>query len=578
MPGFCVSNIQTKNVLLDPGEKSNITDIQMVSDFCVRRSTTPKFIEDKLFNIINDVFVITEGVILNTDELCKSYGIDWLHTVYQMIKENEIYFDSFRGAYSGGHYDISKNKWTFYTGITGDRPVYYYNKDGVLIVASRMSYITDLLIENQISYELDEPAVYDMLTYGFFASEDRTYIKNIKRIPYGCYIEVNHENILTSRYFDFNYCDENTLLSDEMIIEEVDKLFRNAVELQFRKDVKYGYHHLIMLSGGLDSRMVAWIAKDLGFDHILSLNFGQADCVDEEIAKQVSQALHTELVIKNLNDGKFLLNMEKIVELNEGLSLYSALAHGWSALKDINFDRYGILHSGDIGDAILGAFQINKKQSDELPGAYSRFFADKTLTKYRDNTSIEKFMMTTRGFHGVGCSMAAQQTYADTLSPFLNREFLVFCLEKIPFNKRNNHYIYKKWVLSKYSKAALIPVERYQNGLLTDGKLKIQLRKAKSMGIKKVCKWMLWKIHVCKNLEIKEDGGMNPFDLWYSYDYIQENMDRYFYKEIKELLDRRILSDSLERDMELLYTEGTTMEKTQAITAVSAIKLLYGIG
>ncbi|PEN17505.1 asparagine synthase, partial [Bacillus wiedmannii] len=89
------------------------------------------------------------------------------------------------------------------------------------------------------------------------------------------------------RYFNLNNTPREDK-SEEAIIEEMDSLFREAIRLQFEKDREYGYKHIASLSGGLDSRMVNFVAHDLGYKDILNYTFSQSNYLDEKIAKDIA--------------------------------------------------------------------------------------------------------------------------------------------------------------------------------------------------------------------------------------------------------------------------------------------------
>lgn len=67
--------------------------------------------------------------------------------------------------------------------------------------------------------------------------------------------------------------------------------FKNAIKRAFEKDLEYGYKHLVALSGGLDSRMTAWVAHTMGYTNMLNYTFSQTDYLDEKVPKQITDKL-----------------------------------------------------------------------------------------------------------------------------------------------------------------------------------------------------------------------------------------------------------------------------------------------
>lgn len=569
MPGFFISN-QSYKPMLDDSHSGFINECIDNNCFSIYRYTLPKFLNDKLFCEDESMIAIVEGIILNSSELYKDASLyDYVHNG---IVDGNRFYENFRGNFSGAVYHKNDEYWEVFTDFLGMKPVFYYSERGKWFVASDPTEILKALNCLNLEYSLNTEASYDLLTYGFMIG-DETLVNEVKKLPYGCYMKIAKGKIEISRYYEFEYCEETkkNIHSDDEYIENLDSLFKHAVKLQFDKDNEYGYDHLATLSGGLDSRMTVWVANTLGFNNIVNLTFGMSDCSDEKIAKMVANKLGNSMIIRTLNDGNMLSLYRDIVKLNGGISLYSGIAHSMTALSSINYKRYGILHTGDLGDAIVGSFA--HKNEGDFPGAYSLKLKKYISHKMEDTKNIEKFKMVSRGFNGVGASKIVCENYIDCISPFLYKDFFEYCLSEIPFEKRDNHYIYKKWVMTKYHDSALIPLQRYNGGLMTEGLVKQTIRKIHRIGIKTVFEWCLWKIGIKHELSRKiVKSSMNPLDFWYENNTtISCNMDEYSLETIKKALNCPGLDKELLKNAEMLYREGNTSEKSQVLTLLSFI-------
>lgn len=572
MPGFFLSNYKIDIELENKYANRCVAQDLYNEEYIIKRNTLDKFMDDKLFEEDEDIILITEGVFLNKKAL--SGERSWFDTVKEMVLSNELgYFDYFRGNFAGAHYNKKSGKWVVYTDVFSTKPVYYYQNGCNWIIASDIHYITNVLQKLEICYNPDLDAAYDILSYGFMVS-DTTLVKDIKKLPYGCYIIIDDGKFDIIRYFDFSYCDCKCEMTENEIIDRIDELFQEAVKLEFEKDKEYGYEHITTLSGGLDSRMVVWTAAEMGYS-MLNITFGQSDCMDEKIAKQVARRLKTQFMTNALDNGDMLIAYEPVVWMNAGQSLYYGIAHNYLTLQKINFDNYGLLHTGDLGDAVVGVLSYGNEGN--FPGAYSVKLANKTKNLWDKKENIEKFKMRTRGFMGVAASKAVSENFVYCISPFLYRDFFVFCLEKIPFDIRKKHYIYEKWVITKHKEAAKIPLQRYNGGLMTEGVFLQTFRKIKRIGVKTLLYWILYKVHIITELSRKTvKTSMNPIDMWYEENKnIRENMDACFYQSLEKLIFKEIIDDTFLKDIKMLYNNGTTGEKTQAITVVKAFEQLF---
>ena len=573
MPGFFISNYVGNFELDNSYSKKCVFERMENEKFSIERNTLDKFMDDKLFSEDEDIILVTDGVFLNKKELCGERT--WFDTVKEMALSDETnYFDCFRGNFSGAHYNKKHNKWIVYSDAFGTKPVYYYNNNGKWIVASEVRYIRDALKKLGVQYTPDLDAAYDILSYGFMIT-DTTLVKEIKKLPYGCYMTIGTEGIETNRYFDFDYCEGESDMSEDEIIDRLDELFKEAVRLEFEKDNEYGYEHIATLSGGLDSRMTVWVAAEMGYP-MLNITFGQSDCMDIQVAKKVAKHLNNQFMINTLDNGDMLLAYEPVVKMNCGQSLYSGISHSYLTLEKINFEKYGLLHTGDLGDAIVGVLSSGKE--GKYPGAYSIKLAHNTKNTWDGKENVEKFKMTTRGFLGVGASKAVCENFVYCISPFLYRDFFVFCLEKIPYSMRSRHYIYEKWVLTKHLEAAKIPLQRYNGGLMTENKFLQTVRKIKRIGIGASFNWLLYRVHVKKSLSRKTvKTSMNPLDFWFfnGDTAIKENLDTKFQEETALLKQKGIIDDKFVEDLAMLYNAGTATEKTQAITVTEALEQVF---
>lgn len=571
MPGIFISNVIEKHLLNDKFNNKCIHESIENANFCIQRNTLKKFIDDKLFFSDNEHIIIIEGFVLNKKELVNmTKQKDFISAIKYLINVKEkLFFSKFRGSFSGAWYDKKQDEWIIYTNHVGDKPIFYYYENNIFIAGSSINYITDALKKHNIRYTLNNEAVYDLLTYGFMASGQRTgtLINEIKRLSPGHFIKYTKGKLEILEYYKFtntNVLDDS--IGEEEIIELIDAGFQRSIRLEYEKDLEYGYNHITSLSGGLDSRMNTWVANTLNYDKIINLTFCQSNYLDEIIAKQISNYLNTELLIKTLDDAKFLTDLEEIVNMNYGLSIYSGIAHGKSMFDYLNFENVGLLHTGQLGDSVIGTFcqdPIHYPVSKTI-GLYSSILQNKINVNNLNYENEEMYFLYTRGFNGALCSHIAHSNYTEIVSPFLDVEFLQFCLN-IPLKYRVNHYIYKKWILKKYPNAAKFKWEK-MDGKITENKLSLFAKKLLKKGPRRFLKLINYNLKA-------SNKSMNPFDYWYDNNVIiKEFMDDYYTTNYRN----QNLNDELINDIKLVYETGNANEKTQVLTALAAIKIYFG--
>lgn len=571
MPGI-LGEISKSGVLKNFGEnkkKNLIVDKIESKNYYLERRTINKFLNDKVF-WDEKYIVITEGVILNSLKLIEKYrASDFKSAIIKMYETNgEKFFGEFRGSFSGLFYDKQKDIWLIYTNHIGDKQIFYSKTENGIIFGSEINYLVEYMRNNNIKYTFDKIGAYFLLTYGYML-EDYTLFKEIKKLNAGKYIKIKNDNFEIHTYFEVDNTPDNTLTEEE-IIENVDKLFRNAVKLEFEKDKEYGYKHVASLSGGLDSRMTTWVAHELGYLEQLNVTFSQTDYLDETIAKSIARDLKHEWLFKALDNGNYLKNIDEMIEINFGNCLYSGNAHVNNFMNTFNFENYGVYHTGQLGDVILGTYYSSENpEKSYVPGAgaYSSKIIkgnEKNYLKHEyKNEEIFKFY--NRGFTGILQGNLPVQKYSEVISPFLDVDFFNFCLS-IPLKYRYNHRIYFKWILKKYPGAAKYKWEKI-GGKITDKTITMM---GHTTTLKALPRKVINKIFHKSAMNTKKH--MNPFDYWYRTNENLKNFIDSTFKENISLLE----NNELKKDCQKLFTEGNTTEKTQVLTLLAAYKYYFG--
>ncbi len=316
-----------------------------------------------------------------------------------------------------------------------------------------ISNVYETLNRNKITYHLSTENSLLLLTYGFML-EDRTLCEEIKKIQPGCYIVFENNIITEKRYYVIDNT-PNASISEKDSVELIDYYFRQAVKNQFEKDNEYGYKHLVALSAGLDSRMTSWVADDMGYTNQLNFTFSQTNYWNEIIPKKIAMDLKHEWIFKALDNGLWLYDVDDITYSTGGNVLYYGTAHGNSLIKYLNFNNLGLIHSGQIGDVIIGSGVKREKDKYEFgDGAYSlKYIKEINFMPQHFYKNKEVALFYYRYFNGTNNGLQNIYNYTETLSPFLDLDLLKNVLS-IPIKLRSNHYIYKKWIIAKYPQAA----------------------------------------------------------------------------------------------------------------------------
>lgn len=546
--------------------KNKIRKFLYLDGIVCENNMISKFEKDKLFYKNQDFVVILDGVVLNKKQLMKNSHCDsWSETILIRYLEDESFFSVFRGSFSGLIYDRKKNKTIIFTDQIGSKFLFYKQIDSCLFVTSMMPEMFKFLKTNSHTLELDEEAAYMLLSYGYML-DAKTLLKNVFKLNAGCYIVFEDGKIREKRYCLLDNTPDYSL-NEKTAIELIDNEFRRATKLEFDKDNEYNYKHIASLSAGLDSRMTSWVAHELGYKNQVNLTFSQSDYLDESVPQKIASDLKHEWIFKSLDDGAWLTDAEEITNITGGNALYYGLAHSNSIMRYLNFSSLGMLHTGQLGDVVIGTFYESNKDQTQYSlgdGAYSKKLISKICHfENYSNQEIAKFYH--RGFNGANAGQQSIYQYTETCSPFMDWDFMNNVL-KIPISLRYRHNIYKKWVLKCYPDAANYIWEKI--GCRINRRIGIISYKGHSVRIEDLPKKVLYKI--CPQLKNNNPFGMNPLGYYlHTNEQIQNYIDNAFQK-IPNLIE----SKELISDLNQIRINGTPVEIIEAVSLLKAIELM----
>ncbi len=237
----------------------------------------------------------------------------------------------------------------------GVKPL-YYARIGNSFCA--MSEIKALLARPDFRPQVNKEALVEYLTFQNFFTE-RTLFQGVFTMPAGHILEIplGGEEKLT-RYWDYNFHEPTVQLAKEEYIEELDRLFVQAVERQMISDVEIGAY----LSGGLDSGSIAGVAAStfpgmktftVGFD--LSSASGLELAFDERRkAEHMSSVFGTQQYEMVLKAGDMEQAMPRVTWHLEEPRVGQSYPNYYAANLASRFCK--VVLAGTGGDEIFGGY------------------------------------------------------------------------------------------------------------------------------------------------------------------------------------------------------------------------------
>lgn len=540
--------------------------VQNLGDCVQYHHLLDKFLQDRVFLYDGGQICFMDGYVYNKDDFTNiDAECDWQHAFASSLRsDGKAHLQKLRGAFCGYTYEEENGSVLIYTDQVSNKALYYYVNKDTWIVSDCVYYMVQVLRANHITYHFNRKAAEYMLTYGYMP-DDSTHVAEIRRLLPGCLGLIENGRAVVERYHMIRNQEEQ--MTEKEAVEKVDLAFREAIRREFEKDREYGYQHLVDLSGGLDSRMVSWVAHDMGYTDQLNIAYSRSGYLDDRISRRIAGDLGHEYLFKPLDDARWMYDIDCIVRQNNGAALYSGITGGARLLGTLNADRFGIEHTGMIGDAVLSTFYHDRAVNYDRPKPGRHRYSEKLNYPFdeavlEDYSCQEMFAVYTRGILGAQSSYMIRQHYVETASPFMDVDFLdaVF---SIPFEYRNRHHLYLMWIRDKYPGAADYGWEKW--GGIKPKESLIFRRKIRTTG--RLAKQML-----CRLLQIQNTDSMNPMDAWYAGD---PELQRYYETYYESLIDCKVFDEELRRDLSVMFRQGNVTEKSMALTVLAAVKQYF---
>jgi len=570
MPGFLTvtgQDVDPASLALDlEAVGPLVIDHKTFAGGCAVRFTNPKFLDDKVFEEDDDVVVALDGVVYNFRELQSRHGCaGYFETVKALYRESgERFFEALDGDAAGVLYDKARGTCVAFTNHTASKPLFYWRDGGVVVCSTDFRVLMQALRSLGKRVSLDVFGAYCMITYGYML-EDVTLADGVKKLKAGQYLVHSAEGLTVDAYLHLRNEPAHGATREE-VVEAVDHLFAQAVTRQYEKDREYGYDHLVTLSGGLDSRMNVWVAHRLGYAPQVAFTFAQTGYLDERIARRIASDLGLEFVFYSLDGGHYVVpQFRPAMQANGGLVLFSGSAHLLAALRRLDMRRSGLLHTGMIGDAVLGSFikDMAPRRARLGEGAYSKHLLHRVAPDVerilRSYETEDEFLMYNRAFNGALNGNWTTYQLTECASPFLDRDMLVYSM-RIPRALRCKEQIYRDWILAKHPGAARYMWEKAK-AKVGDPALVARLKKYAWMaGIVLRGRW--------------DQVSMNPFKHWYKANPALRKFMLDYWRDHAPLLDAY---PDLREDCRSLFEEGPRgfLEKAQVMTLLAAMEMYF---
>jgi len=264
----------------------------------------------------------------------------------------------FNGMFAFALWDRQTRELLLARDRCGVKPLYHARAGNAFVFASE---IKALLQHSELAAKVDFAGMVEYFTFQNFFSE-RTLFDGVSMLPAGCVLRLRigaDAAPRIERYWDFDFSEPEDAASEAEYEEELDRLFRQAVERQLVSDVEVGAY----LSGGIDSGSITAVAArhfptlksfTVGFDMSATLS-GLGQMFDERMnAERLSYLCATEHYEMVLKAGDMERCIGDLVWHLEEPRVGQSYPNWYAARLASRFGK--VVLSGTGGDELFGGY------------------------------------------------------------------------------------------------------------------------------------------------------------------------------------------------------------------------------
>lgn len=278
--------------------------------------------------------------------------------LYAYVEWGEQCVTHFNGMFAFAIWDKSRQQLFLARDRYGIKPLYYTFCGNSFYFASEQKAI---LTHSEIKRDIDFEALLEYFTFQNIFT-DNTLLKGVKLFPPASWATIKlgetGSELVPTPYWDYNFRQPDQVASEEEYLEELDRLFQQAVSRQLVSDVPVGAY----LSGGMDSgaitaiaaKQLPWMASfTCGFD--LRSASGLELAFDErEKAEYMSYLFKTEHYEMVLKAGDMERIIPKVVQHLEEPRVGQSYPNFYIAQLASKFVK--VVLAGTGGDELFGGY------------------------------------------------------------------------------------------------------------------------------------------------------------------------------------------------------------------------------
>jgi asparagine synthase (glutamine-hydrolysing) len=266
------------------------------------------------------------------------------YLLHRYLEHGPAFAEGLNSSFVVSIWDEASQKLVLATDRLGTYPLYYAVVNQRLLFASG---VRALLADPALPRETDRTGIAQFLTFDHLLN-DRTLLKSVKLLRQASVLTYSDGELDIRPYWQVQYPEHYELRPETEWMEQFVYLVEQAIRRQSEHTAPLG----ILLSGGIDSRMILPSLKKHARQPLHAFTWGNLQCDDLQYASEVARLVGVDHHFFELKPGWLLDKAEEAVRLTDGMGNLANL-HALATLdQETQYSR--IIFKGFLGDAMMG--------------------------------------------------------------------------------------------------------------------------------------------------------------------------------------------------------------------------------
>ena len=284
----------------------------------------------------------------------------------------------FNGMFAISIYDLKEKKVYLIRDRVGIKPLYYSLFNGLLVFSSEiLGIINHTAFKRSVNFN----ALASYLSFRYPLGKNNNLFNKIQKVESGKFVEVdiNKKKIAEKEYWTLPKIETSGNFSEKYYLDKLEYLLTDSIKKHLISDVPIG----VLLSGGLDSSIIASIASNFANGRLktFSVGFKEKKYDESSKAKLIAKYLgsdHTEVIVEK---NEFFENLSKIIKIkNAPLSIPHEYPI-YKLSKKIK-ESVKVVLSGEGADEFFGGYaRVQKSAFDYIKAKNLKFFSSSNICK-----------------------------------------------------------------------------------------------------------------------------------------------------------------------------------------------------